>query len=222
MNPLRNGDSEEDTSYFRTAEILLSMDGDWVARCDALRVFWSTTDKGGIDTVKKMMMLAAMLALVAVVGTVPALAQSNPFDDGPFAQERLGNDRAEDDPFKDFFGDDFFDRFFNHDDEDEGDDAVDTPSVNLSSEQEAESGDFSAGFSVGNTGDYASQCVPAMQFGNTGNFNNAPSFVQFDSESGDFEPGGIEVSFAPEMAVQCSSEVQQSSAASSGGYYHGY
>ncbi|MBD0327699.1 MAG: hypothetical protein ICV68_14775, partial [Pyrinomonadaceae bacterium] len=123
------------------------------------------------------------------------------------------------------FGDDFFDRFFNHDDdEDEADDddVVDTPSVDLSSEQEAESGDFSADFSVGNTGDYASQCVPALQFGNTGNFNNAPSFVQVGSESGDFEPGGIEVSFTPEMAVQCSSEVQQSSAASSNGYHYGY
>ena len=170
---------------------------------------------------KKLMMLAAMLALVVVVGTVPALAQSNPFDDGPFAQERFGNDRSEGNPFQGLFGDDFFERFFNHDDED--DVAVDTPSVDLSSEQEAESGDFSAGFSVGNTGDYASQCVPALQFGNTGNFNNAPTFLQVGSESGDFEPGGIEVSFAPEMAVQCSSEVQQSSAASSNGhYYYGY
>jgi hypothetical protein len=169
--------------------------------------------------VKKLMMLAAMLALVAVVGTVPALAQSNPFDDGPFAQERFGNDRSEDNPFQGFLGDAFFDRFFN--DEDDVDD-VDTPSVDLSSEQEAKSGDFSAGFSVGNTGDYASQCVPALQFGNTGNFNNAPLFVQVGSESGDFEPGGIEVSFAPEMAVQCSSEVQQSSAASSNGNYYGY
>ena len=175
---------------------------------------------------KKLMMLAAMLALVAMVGTVPALAQSNPFDDGPFAQERFGNDRSEDNPFQGFFGDDFFERFFNHDDDDDDDDeddvAVDTPSVDLSSEQEAESGDFSAGFSVGNTGDYASQCVPALQFGNTGNFNNAPTFLQYGSESGDFEPGGIEVSFAPEMAVQCWSEVQQSSTASSNGYYYGY
>ncbi len=80
----------------------------------------------------------------------------------------------------------------------------------------AESEEVATEFSVANEGDYASQCVPALQFGNTGNFNNAPSFVQSGSESGDFEPGGIEVSFAPEMAVQCSSEVQQSSAASSG------
>ncbi len=58
--------------------------------------------------------------------------------------------------------------------------------------------------------------MPALQFGDSGNFDNSPTFLQYASESGDFEPGGIEVSFAPEMAVQCSSEVQQSSAASSG------
>ncbi len=88
--------------------------------------------------------------------------------------------------------------------------------VGLEAGNEAESADLAAEFSVANEGDYASQCVPALQFGNTGNFNNAPSFLQYASESGDFEPGGIEVSFAPEMAVRCSNEVQQSSAASSG------
>ncbi len=87
--------------------------------------------------------------------------------------------------------------------------------VGLESGNEAESEEVATEFAVENTGDYASQCVPATQFGNTGNFNNAPTFLQYGSESGDFEPGGIEVSFAPEMAVQCSSEVQQSSAASS-------
>ena len=152
---------------------------------------------------RKWMMLAAMLALVAVVAVVPALAQQN--DDDNRFRDRFGDD---------FLSDSFFDGFFDDDDNGGG--------VNLSSEQEAESGDFSADFSVNNTGDYASQCVPALQFGNTGNFNNAPSFLQYGSESGDFEPGGINVSFAPEMAVQCSNEVQQSSAASSGGYYGGY
>ena len=143
---------------------------------------------------KKFMMLAAMLALVVAVAVGPVLAQQN--DDERF-RDRFGDD---------FLSDSFFDGFFDEDD---------SAGVDLSTEQEAESGDFSADFSVGNTGDYASQCVPATQFGNTGNFNNAPTFLQYGSESGDFEPGGIEVSFAPEMAVQCSSEVQQSSAASS-------
>src|SRR5215217_5048496 len=83
--------------------------------------------------------------------------------------------------------------------------------------QESESGDFSANFSVENTGDYASQCTPAIQQGNTGNFNNAPSFLQYASEADDFQPGGIEVAFEPSLTADCSSTIQQSSAASSGG-----
>ena len=82
-------------------------------------------------------------------------------------------------------------------------------------DNDSESGDVDLSFRVSNTGDYASQCVPALQFGNTGNFNNSPSFSQFGSLSDDFESGGIEVSFAPEQAVDCSSTVQQSSAANS-------
>ena len=44
-------------------------------------------------------------------------------------------------------------------------------------------------FSVTNEGDYASQCVPALQFGNPGNFNNAPTFLRYASREGD-EPRG--------------------------------
>ncbi len=46
--------------------------------------------------------------------------------------------------------------------------------VSGGSGNEAESEDVEMSFSVENTGDYASQCVPAMQFGNTGNFNIVP------------------------------------------------
>ncbi len=103
-------------------------------------------------------------------------------------------------------------------------------------DQESESGDVSLGFDVSNSGDYASQCTPATQFGNTGNFQNASSFVQFGSGSDndlndfgffsndgflnrggidDFEPEGIDVSFAPQQDVNCSNTIEQSSAASS-------
>ncbi len=78
----------------------------------------------------------------------------------------------------------------------------------------AESGDAELAFEVANEGDYASQCVPALQFGNTGNFNNAPNFTQYASESDDFEPGGIAVGFGGSLAVDCASTVQQSAAAS--------
>jgi hypothetical protein len=83
-------------------------------------------------------------------------------------------------------------------------------------EQESESGDVSLGFDVSNTGRYASQCTPATQFGNTGNFQNGTSFVQGPgSELDDFEPEGIEVSFGGSQEVSCPSTIEQSSAASS-------
>ena len=82
-------------------------------------------------------------------------------------------------------------------------------------EQETESDDVAIGFDVSNTGDYASQCTPAVQFGNTGNFDNASSFVQYDGEIDDFEPGGIEFGVEPSSEVACPSTIQQSSAASS-------
>ena len=88
--------------------------------------------------------------------------------------------------------------------------------VALEAGNESESEELAAEFAVANEGDYASQCVPALQFGNTGNFNNTPTFLQYAGESDDFEPGGIEFSIEPEQAVECSSTVQQSAAASSG------
>jgi hypothetical protein len=88
--------------------------------------------------------------------------------------------------------------------------------VGLETEQETESDEVATDFAVANEGDYASQCVPALQFGNSGNFNNAPTFLQYASPDGlgDFEPGGIEFAVEPEMEVGCESTVQQSSAAS--------
>ena len=83
-------------------------------------------------------------------------------------------------------------------------------------DQESESGDVSIGFDVSNTGRYASQCTPATQFGNTGNFQNGSSFVQGSgSELDDFEPEGIEVSFGGSQDVSCPNTIEQSSAASS-------
>ena len=88
--------------------------------------------------------------------------------------------------------------------------------VGLETENEAESDEVGTAFEVANEGDYASQCVPALQFGNSGNFNNAPTFLQYASGADDFEPGGLEFAIEPEVEVGCESAVQQSSAASSG------
>jgi hypothetical protein len=80
--------------------------------------------------------------------------------------------------------------------------------------QDTQSGDVSENFSVKNSGNYAMQCTPASQFGNTGNFNNGQSFVQYASEADDFKPGGIEFSAAPVVTTDCAQQVQQSSSAS--------
>ncbi len=80
---------------------------------------------------------------------------------------------------------------------------------------EGESGDVALHNEVANEGDYASQCTPALQFGQTGNLNNSPAFVQYASESDDFEPGGIEFGIGPVVSTDCEQTVQQSSAASS-------
>ncbi len=148
---------------------------------------------------RRLLMVSAVAALMAAMMTVisaPAMAIDLDFND-------------DDDDRNDFvfFDDDDFDDFFGFGNDGFFDSALD---------QESESGDLETSFEVSNTGDYASQCVPALQFGNTGNFNNAPTFVQgFGSELDDFEPGGIEFAVEPELAVDCSNTIQQSSAASS-------
>ena len=109
---------------------------------------------------KKLMMVAAMLA-VALVVAIPAIAQTS-----------------------------------------------------LENGQETESGDVALSDTVANKGNYASQCTPAVQFGNTGNFDNGSAFVQYASESDDFEPGGLEIGFGGTLTVDCPSTIQQSSAAS--------
>src|SRR5215212_771160 len=83
--------------------------------------------------------------------------------------------------------------------------------------QSPESGDTAIGFSVSNKGNYAHQCTPAVQVGNTGNFDNGHSFVQAGekAKADDFEPGGVAFTIEPTSSVECPSTIQQSSAASS-------
>lgn len=61
------------------------------------------------------------------------------------------------------------------------------------------------GFTTTGT-DYTNQCVGNLQFGNTGNFDNADTY----------ETDGLEFAIDPANEVACESAVQQSSAASSG------
>ncbi len=82
--------------------------------------------------------------------------------------------------------------------------------------QESESGEVAIEGSATSAGDYASQCVSPLQFGNTANLQNGQSFVQYASESDDIGGGGSEFVFEPGISTECSQAVQQSSAASSG------
>ena len=109
---------------------------------------------------KKLMMVAAMLA-VALVVAIPAIAQTS-----------------------------------------------------LENAQETESGDVALSAGVENKGDYASQCTPALQFGNTGNFSNSPTFLQYAGTADDFQPEGIAFSNEPTTDITCGNTIQQSSAAS--------
>ena len=150
--------------------------------------------------VRVWVLAALMAAITTVVVAVPAMALDFDFDDNDIRINDLNdifdnNNNDLDHIFDNNNNDDFF-----------GNEV----------EQETESGDVSLGFDVSNSGRYASQCTPATQFGNTGNFQNGSSFVQGPgSELDDFEPGGIEVSFGGSQDVSCSNTIQQSSAASS-------
>ncbi len=81
--------------------------------------------------------------------------------------------------------------------------------------QEAESGDVDISFEVSSTGDFAQQCVAPLQFGNTGNLQNAQGFVQSNSDADDIEFDGSSFEFSPELEVSCDQTVQQAAAASS-------
>src|SRR5215217_518116 len=169
-------------------------------------------------------LMAAMLALMAA----PAMADDL-FDDGRVIV--LGdNDNCD-------FNNNLFGIFGNDEDCDFNDlndfngiFGIDNGFLGNEVDQESQSGDVSLGFDVSNTGKLASQCTPATQFGNTGNFQNGSSFVQFGSGTNDgfrdrgffnrggiddFEPEGIDVSFGGSQDVSCPSTIEQSSAASS-------
>jgi hypothetical protein len=166
---------------------------------------------------RKLTILAAMLALVAVVAVPAALAQG--FDNDAF-EER----------FASFFDDDFFNRFNNNDDDEDffnrfdnngfDDNGFDNNGVGIGqefSQETDETGNVDLNSEIINTGDNSSQCVAPMQFGNTGNLQNQQGFLQYGSNADDIEFSGSEFVFAPQQLVSCDQSVEQSAAASSWG-----
>jgi hypothetical protein len=157
---------------------------------------------------RKLTILAAMLALVAVVAVPAALAQG--FDNDAF-EDRFGG----------FFDEDFFDRF---NDDRFDNNGFDNNPVGISqefSQETDETGDVDLSLGIGNSGDSSNQCVAPVQFGNTGNLQNQQGFLQYGSNADDIEFGGSQFVFTPQQGVQCDQSVQQAASASSN-YWSGY
>ena len=66
---------------------------------------------------------------------------------------------------------------------------------------------------VTSTGNNGNQCVAPLQFGNTGNVQNAQGFLQYASTSDDIEFGGSSMAFSPTLTNSCTGQVQQAAAA---------
>ena len=67
--------------------------------------------------------------------------------------------------------------------------------------------------SVTSSGDNGSQCVAPLQFGNTGNLQNAQGFLQYNSTADDIEFEGSSFAFTPSLTNTCEQTVQQAAAA---------
>ncbi len=80
-------------------------------------------------------------------------------------------------------------------------------------DQEAESGDFEIETEIALSGDNSSQCAPVLQFGNTGNNQNAQTLTQYFSAAEDIGIEGGSITFEPEFENACEQAVQQAAAA---------
>src|ERR687885_558232 len=76
-----------------------------------------------------------------------------------------------------------------------------------------DTGNVEANLTVSSTGDNSNQCVPAIQFGNTGNVQNAQGFLQYNSTADDIEFEGSSMTFSPTLTNTCNQTVQQAAAA---------
>ena len=74
-------------------------------------------------------------------------------------------------------------------------------------------GDVTLNTTVTSSGDNGSQCVAPLQFGNTGNTQNAQGFLQYNSTADDIEFSGSSMTFTPALTNTCQQTVQQAAAA---------
>jgi hypothetical protein len=76
-----------------------------------------------------------------------------------------------------------------------------------------DTGSVSLSTSVTSSGDNSNQCVAPLQFGNTGNVQNAQGFLQYNSTADDIEFSGSSFAFTPSLTDTCTQQVQQAAAA---------
>src|ERR671916_562167 len=154
---------------------------------------------------RKMVMLAAMMALAALMlAAAPALAVED--------NDRRDNNNENSDfgDFVDEFCEDFDGDFLCDKDEDNNLDGFgDLEELFQTSEQEAESGEVDQSFDVSNTGDNSNQCVGAQGVANTGNAQNQTNLIQYGSEADDFEfdEVGSSVDVSPVNTTECNQQV---------------
>src|ERR687883_197914 len=136
--------------------------------------------------IKLVVGVAALMAAMITASAIPALANDN--------NHNFFFDHHN------FFP--FFENGFNNN------------GATLGFEQEAENtGNVTTTTNVTSTGNNSNQCVAPLQFGNTGNVQNAQGFLQYASESGDIEFGGSSMTFTPTLTNTCTQQVQQAAAA---------
>src|SRR5918996_6129777 len=152
---------------------------------------------------KKMMLLAAMLALtVLAIGAPAAMAdkdrQDNRFEDCFFFDGVLICDEDFD---RDFFDGERFD-FDGELDQDV--------------EQEAESGDVDQSFDLSQTGDNSNQCVSTQGVATTGNAQNVIDLVQVGGDADDleFDDVGSSITVSPSSTTDSVQRINQSASAS--------
>ncbi len=147
--------------------------------------------------IKLLVGLGVLMAALLALNAAPALADHR--DDHDCEWVRIGGDWflvCEDDD------DDRDDRRF-FDDFDDG-------FASQSFDQEATSGDVDLSYTLNNSGDNSNICAPALQFGNTGNLQNAQGIVQVDSESDDITLEGSSFTFEPSLEATCDQSIDQS------------
>src|ERR671933_1742944 len=86
--------------------------------------------------------------------------------------------------------------------------------VSFETGQEIENtGNVTTNTNVTSSGNNSNQCVAPLQFGNTGNVQNAQGFLQYNSTADDIEFGGSSFEFSPSLTNTCEQTVQQAAAA---------